>query len=86
MRAYEELLEQSRTRYVPQTMLAMGLASIDRVEEAVACLERAYHERESLVIWNNWTFLPALFSRDPRFAAVMKRVGLKPGYCFVKPA
>ena len=82
----DELLDQSRTRYVPQTMLAIGLAAIDRVDEAAACFERAYRERESLVIWNNWTMLPAAFGRDPRFAAVMTRVGLNPGYCFVKPA
>ena len=84
-RAFEELLEQSRTRYVSQTVLAIGLAASDRVDEAAACMERAYRERESLVIWNNWPLLPTAFGRDPRFAAVMQRVGLKPGYCFVAP-
>ena len=84
--ALEELLEQSRTRYVSQTVLAIGLAASDHVDEAAACFERAYRDRESLVIWNNWPFLPTAFGRDPRFAAVMKRVGLNPGYCFVKPA
>src|SRR5215475_9392662 len=85
LKVYEELHEQSRMRHVPQTVLASALASIDRVEESVECFERAYREHDSIVNWNNWACLPIAFSRDARFPAVMKRIGLKPGRSFAAP-
>jgi serine/threonine protein kinase len=83
-RSYEELLDRSRTRYVPPMALSFALASMDRVEEAVEHFERAYREHDALANWNNFAMLPAACSRDPRFAAIMAHVGLTPGHCFVK--
>jgi serine/threonine protein kinase len=44
----------------------------------------AYREHDALANWNNFAMVPAACSRDPRFAAIMARVGLTPGHCFVK--
>jgi TolB-like protein/Tfp pilus assembly protein PilF len=65
----------SKTRYVPNSALAlihMGLGDSDRAFEL---LERAVEEREINVLWLKFDSAYDAFRANPRFDALLKRVG-----------
>lgn len=75
----DELLQLSTSRYVPPYILALacnGLCeSLDERAETFACLERAYEERDTKMVflnvepkWNN-------LRNDSRFQSLLQRVG-----------
>lgn len=75
----EELRRLSGQRYVPPYNLAMVYHGLGERQEALAWLERAYEERDVLLTfaavdpkWDN-------LRQDPRFQALLRRVGFLVG-------
>jgi eukaryotic-like serine/threonine-protein kinase len=73
-----ELLDLSRTEYVPASALALVYTGLGQHEDAFAWLERAYDERDRamafLRVYPYWETLHG----DPRFEHLARRVGLPP--------
>jgi TolB-like protein/DNA-binding winged helix-turn-helix (wHTH) protein/Tfp pilus assembly protein PilF len=73
-----EVTLMSRTQYVPKTFLAYIYASLNEKEPAFKTLEAAYREHDSnLIGLKTEPWLDPLRS-DPRFADLIRRVGLSP--------
>jgi tetratricopeptide (TPR) repeat protein len=77
-----EILADPRTKKLPPALLAIIYASLGEKERGLELLEKAYEEREmGLLVINNSPrgFLPSLDSLlvDPRFQALMKKIGLE---------
>jgi serine/threonine-protein kinase len=76
--ALERLKEAAKTRYVSAGRLALVHVALGENDQAFALLEEAYRERsDSLVVIKVEPRLDPL-RPDPRFASLMKRVGLEP--------
>ncbi len=71
------LEEASRQQYMRSEILAMGHAAIGDLDRAFASLERAYQARSAGLIYLHLDpgYLP--LRGDPRFADLVKRIGLK---------
>ena len=71
-----KMKQLSRLRYVSSYHMAIIYAGLDRYDEAFGCLERAYDDNDPWLIWLNTE--PKLDSMrdDPRFADLLRRVGL----------
>jgi serine/threonine-protein kinase len=72
----DEWLGQARQRYIPPTDIAIMYLGADNHEEAIAWLEKGYEQRD---VW--MAFLAVLpfwdpIRDDPRFADLVRRVGL----------
>ncbi len=72
----DELKSLSAQRYIPASNIATVYLALGEEDEAVAWLEKAYEERDVhlgfLKIAPKWDS----FRSDPRFVAILKRVGL----------
>jgi hypothetical protein len=73
------LKETAKTEYVAQLTLAGFAARANRKEEALRYLERAYEQREPLMV--RLLHEPALDSlhSEPRFKTLVKKMGLPGG-------
>ncbi|MEJ7578885.1 MAG: tetratricopeptide repeat protein, partial [Pyrinomonadaceae bacterium] len=74
----DELKSLSTQRYVPPHNIAMVYNGLGERDEAFAWLEKAYEERDVRL-----TFLKVdpkwdSFRPDPRFADLLRRIGLAP--------
>jgi tetratricopeptide (TPR) repeat protein len=70
-----DLVERSRREYIPWTILATLHAALGCKDEAFAALDRAYQERDGLiVVLKFWPSLDPLRD-DPRFDKLLERVG-----------
>jgi serine/threonine-protein kinase len=71
-----ELLARSEEHYLPATAIATILLGLDRPDEALAWLERAYAQRDVGLVFirvrRTWDALRS----DPRFERIAKRMGL----------
>src|SRR6266404_444548 len=71
-----ELKQLAAQEYVPPTSIALVYAGLGEKDEAFAWLEKAYEERSFQLQWLNveprWDSLRS----DPRFANLMRRIGL----------
>jgi hypothetical protein len=76
-RHLEALIPLAETRYVQPSVLALVYASLGRTDEAFAWCERACVERDLLPALN---FFAAGHpgTEDPRWPALMRRIGLTP--------
>jgi serine/threonine-protein kinase len=74
-----ELTRMSKQGYVGSSDFALVNAGMGEVDEAICWLERACEERDSHLAF--LTIDPRLASlrADPRFKALLKRVGLEAG-------
>jgi hypothetical protein len=74
----QELQGQSKPRYVSPYHIAMVYAGLGEQDEAFQWLEKAYEDREARM--TILKFAPEFGSlrKDPRFANLVKRVGLAP--------
>ena len=72
----EDLKKQSEQQYIPAVSLALVYAGLGDKEQAFAWLEKGYQERGFQMQWLNdeprWDSLRS----DPRFADLVKRIGL----------
>jgi len=78
-RILADLLERSRTKYLPSYWLALVYTGLGEPDEAIAWLERAYEERSS---WLVWIKVEPRFDRlrsDPRFVSLLGRMRLSGG-------
>ncbi len=69
-----ELLERSRTRYLPSYWIALVYTGLGEVEQAVAWLERAYEERSSWLVWIKVEPRFDPLRSDPRFVSLLRRM------------
>jgi tetratricopeptide (TPR) repeat protein len=72
----DELKQLAAQEYVPPTSIALVYAGLGEKDEAFAWLEKAYEERSFQLQWLNveprWDSLRS----DPRFADLIRRIGL----------
>jgi len=77
----EEILgrleEESRRQYVRAEILAMGYAALGNLDRAFACLERAFQAKSAGLIYLHLDPGYAPLRADPRFANLVRRIGLK---------
>jgi tetratricopeptide (TPR) repeat protein len=79
-RAAEAILEELKQRklnaYVPPTALAVTLLGLDRLDEALAELERGLSERDEWLLWIDSDPAFAVLKERERFQAIRRTVGL----------
>jgi serine/threonine-protein kinase len=71
------LEEESRQHYVRAEILAMGYAALGNFDRAFACLDRAFQTRSAGLIYFHLDPGYGPLRNDPRFGALVRRVGLK---------
>jgi serine/threonine-protein kinase len=71
------LEEESRQHYVRSEVLAMGYAAVGDLEKAFTALERAYEARSAGLIYLHVDPGYYPLRDDPRFAALVNRIGLR---------
>jgi tetratricopeptide (TPR) repeat protein len=74
----DRLRERSRSAFVSAAFIAILHVGLGQVDEAFAALAQAEHEHSYYVGW--WKLDPDLdpLRSDPRFGALLKKVGLEP--------
>jgi TolB-like protein/Flp pilus assembly protein TadD len=72
----EELEARQRAGYAPGFWIAAVYAGLDRMDEAFAALDRAVAERDGNLLYLLAGPRAAGLQRDPRFDAVLERIGL----------
>ncbi len=77
-RILEELTTRLNDAYVAPALFAVLHAGLDEVELAFDWLEKAYRERDPLLVGTLKAQLFANLRTDPRFIDLMRRVGLPP--------
>ena len=77
-KALDQLIELSRTRYVPAMTIARVYAGLGQKDKAFEWLEKSYEERSLLLAFVKVisTFDP--LRSDPRFADLLRRMNLQP--------
>jgi tetratricopeptide (TPR) repeat protein len=71
------LEEESRQKYLRAEILAMGYAALGELDRAFACLERAFQARSAGLIYLHLDPGYAPLRTDPRFADLVRRIGLR---------
>ena len=71
------LEEESRQKYMRAEIIAMGYAAVGDKDRAFASLERAYQARSAGMIYLHLDPGFAPLRGDPRYADLVKRIGLK---------
>jgi adenylate cyclase len=74
LRRLEDL---AATQYIRAESLAMGYAAVGNLDRAFACLERALADRSAGLIYLHLDPGYAPLRADPRFADLVRRIGLK---------
>ena len=72
----DELMGQSKAKYLSPTVMAALYASLGEKDQAFALLDKAYNERDSLLALLKVEPLFDGLRSDPRFTGVVRRVGL----------
>jgi hypothetical protein len=72
-----ELLERSRTQFVPAWSIASIYAALDDVDSAVVWAEKAFAEQSNVVAYFDVDGNTPALRRDPRFRALLVRAGLE---------
>jgi adenylate cyclase len=73
-----ELKERSKTEYVAHALTAISAAYLDQMDEAFEYFEKAYNERDPVLVmlqYGHWP--PRKLKDDPRFHLLLKRIGLQ---------
>lgn len=73
-----ELLLLAQERYIPSSTLALVYSGLNKMDEAFRWLERAFAERESSLVYLNVYPTYDILRQDPRFHALVGRMGLLP--------
>lgn len=78
LRALESLRELAGQRYVPAYQFAIVYAGLDDKDQAIAALENAYRERSDYLLFLKVIDPMVPLRSDPRFQALVQRIGLPP--------
>lgn len=73
-----ELKERSHSEYVANTLTALSAAYLNDLDEAFDYLEKAYHDRDPILVtlkYEQW--VPAALRDDPRFQIFLDRIGFQ---------
>jgi len=70
-----ELEERAKSEYVAPPLIAAIEAALGAHDRALESLERGYAERNAVIMWLRWPLWSSL-EGDPRYAELMKRLGL----------
>lgn len=73
------LEEMSAREFISPFSLAVVYAGLDARDELFEALEKAYHGRSNRLVFLSVHPIFEPFHSDPRFAAIIKRIGLEPG-------
>jgi serine/threonine-protein kinase len=74
-----ELKELSKRSYVSWFDFAAIYAGLGEKDQAFACVEKAYEQRDPVLLrWGNVSSLLKPLRGDPRFAALVRKMGLEP--------
>lgn len=77
LKEIDKLQELSKQRYVAPYNLALIYASLDDKDNALEWLEKAYEDRSTRLIWIRVNTQLDKLRSEPRFKAVIKRMGLQ---------
>jgi adenylate cyclase len=72
-----ELLDRSRSRYLPSYWIALVFAGLGDADRAVEWLERAYEERSGWLVWIKVEPRFDGLRADPRFSSLLRRLRLE---------
>jgi TolB-like protein/Tfp pilus assembly protein PilF len=75
-RILDQIQELSKRFYVPSTYIAVVYTGLGEKDQAFQWLEKAYNERDEGMIYLNSAPPWGRLSSDPRFASLVRRVGL----------
>ncbi len=71
-----ELKEKSLKEFVASVFIAMSVAHLDNLDEAFEYLEKAYNERDPLILTLQYgPWVPEALKNDPRFQKLLNRIG-----------
>jgi adenylate cyclase len=73
----EDLLERSRTQYLPSYWIALVYIGLGETDRALEWLERAYEERSSWLVWAKVEPRFDGLRSDPRFVSLLRRMRLE---------
>ena len=76
LRLIEELKRRRQNGYVPTAPFVQAYVGIANYDAAFAWFERAYEEKSNILQWIKVEPFPDVMRNDPRFAALIHRVGL----------
>ena len=74
---YDELLARSRREYVQPSWLALINAALGKKDDAFEWLDRAYDERDAILVCVKYFRGSDPLRDDPRFDALLKRLGFE---------
>ncbi len=71
------MLELSKKTYVAPWMIASMYTGLDQKDEAFKWLEKSYKQRDHWLIYLNISPVVDKLRSDPRFKALVKKMGFK---------
>jgi len=77
LRVLSELQSESHSRYIPSTYIAGLYTGLGDLEQAFLWLDKAYVEKNDRLVYLSVDPIADPLRSDPRFAALMKKVGLR---------
>ncbi len=77
LKMLDELMKRSEKQYVPSYWIGMIYIGLGNMDQTFAWFNKAYEERSSWLVWMNVEPRFDALRRDPRFAALSKKMGLK---------
>jgi tetratricopeptide (TPR) repeat protein len=78
LKILEELKQQSKRKYISPGTMAYVCGALGEKDEAFALLDKAYDERDNLVVVLKVEPMYDPLRSDPRFANLLRRVGFPP--------
>ena len=77
LRLIEELNRRRQKGYVPTAPFVQAYVGLGDYDQAFAWFERAYEEKSNILQWIKVEPFPDAMRNDPRFADLLRRVGLE---------
>ncbi len=71
----DELKERSASEYIGWTVTALSMAFLGEPDKAFEYLEKAYNDREPVLLTMRQLPVPDTLKNDPRFQMLMERIG-----------
>jgi tetratricopeptide (TPR) repeat protein len=74
----DRLTELSRQQHVSPFWLALAYAGLDEKAAALGALEKAYEQRDVILVWLGTEPRLDSLRAEPRFIEILRRIGLTP--------